>query len=154
MNKVAGSAEITALLEQAQLAWGRRDFLALKGLWDTAADPLYLPEEAREVCGSWPELDAYWGATQAASARIAVKIRALLLRELTNDLVAAFYTMDWSFATRAPGAPVAGETRVYAVFRRTASGWRFAQYIEAPLAPIVYMRMLYERQVDPGFLTS
>ncbi len=32
-----------------------------------------------------------------------------------------------------------------------AEGWRFCRYAEAPLAPILYMRKLYENSVDPNF---
>ncbi len=142
---------IDSLLTAAEHAWGKSDFAALKQLWDPSAEPWYLAEEARKPCFSWQNLDGYWAATRAASRAISIRIADVTYRRLAADLISSFYHMHWNFQTPDTQAPVGGDVRVYALFRRTAAGWRFAQYIEAPLAPIVYMRTLYEQQVDPGF---
>jgi len=39
---------------------------------------------------------------------------------------------------------VAGTLRAIAICEPTAAGWRIRAWVEAPLAPIVYMRALYE----------
>ena len=50
--------------------------------------------------------------------------------------------------------PVGGDLRVTAVFRKTPAGWRLFHYVEAPLAPIIYVRRLYQGQVDADFLAT
>jgi hypothetical protein len=145
------TAAVTQLLAAKEKAWARRDFAALKALWDTSTDPVYLPEEARRPCLTWSDLEQYWQLTERASRAVSVRLSDVHYRALSTDLIAALYAMHWNFQTRDEQLPVGGDVRVYAVFRRTPQGWRFAQYIEAPLAPIVYMRTLYEKHVDAGF---
>jgi hypothetical protein len=142
---------IDKVLRAVESAWAASDFAALKQLWDTRDAPLYLAEEARKACFTWPELDAYWAGTRAAAQAVSVRIFDVTYRPLTDDLMSTLYGMHWNFQTRDTQAPVGGDVRVYALFRRHAGDWRFTQYIEAPIAPIVYMRTLYEQQVDPGF---
>ena len=142
---------IDAVLRAAERAWAASDFAALKALWDSSTPPLYLAEESREVCATWPQLDDYWAATNSAARAVSMRISDVVYRPLTSDLISTFYQMHWNFQTPDTQAPVGGDVRVYALFRRTAQGWRFTQYIEAPIAPIVYIRKLYEQQVDPGF---
>jgi hypothetical protein len=144
-------AAIRELLERKVAAWNARDFPALRALWDLERDPCYVPEEALKPCLSWSELDAYWADTARASQAIQVAIRDVVVRELAPNLAAALYAMHWDFQAAGAARPVGGDLRVYAVMRRVPAGWRFAQYVEAPLAPIVYMRTLYEQQVTAGF---
>ncbi len=155
MQPAASDSEaIQELLARKAAAWSRSDFTALKSLWDTSVEPVYLPEESRTACLTWEALDRYWAATRMAARAVTIRTGAPTIRILAPDVLAALYDMHWNFQTADAQAPIGGEVRVYALFRRTAAGWRFAQYIEAPLAPIVYIRSLYERQVDPGFPPS
>jgi hypothetical protein len=142
---------LTDLLRRKVDAWKRHDFAALKLLWDTNDPPVYLPEESRAACLTWEALDHYWALTCNAARAVSIRVAQPTFRVLAPDLISALYDMHWNFQTADAQAPVGGDVRVYAVFRRTASGWRFANYIEAPLAPIVYMRTLYEQQVDEDF---
>jgi SnoaL-like domain len=132
-------------------AWREHDFAALKALWDTSQPPVYLPEEARKPCLTWDELDRYWAFTRDAAKKVSIRIADVEYRSLAPDLVSALYAMHWNFATHDEQLPVGGDVRVFAVFRRLSAGWAFVQYIEAPLAPIVYVRSLYEQQVDSDF---
>ncbi len=151
MLTVHDEAAIHDVLERKVAAWNRRDFTALRALWDTESDPVYVPEEALEPCVNWAALDAYWAETARASRAIHISIRDVIVRPLAPELAAVLYSMHWDFHAVGAARPVGGDLRVYAVLRRVASGWRFAQYIEAPLAAIVYLRTLYERQVTGGF---
>jgi hypothetical protein len=143
---------LDALLERKVRAWREHDFASLKALWDTSQPPVYLPEEARAACLTWDELDRYWAYTRDAAQKVSIRIANVEYRVLSDDLVSALYAMHWNFATRDTQLPVGGDVRVFAVLRRLSAGWAFVQYIEAPLAPIVYVRSLYEQQVDAEFL--
>ncbi|WP_206340858.1 hypothetical protein [Marinicauda algicola] len=60
-----------------------------------------------------------------------------------EGLVLGVHRMDWSIRfTDRPA--MGGDNRVAALFRHTGEGWRLSAWIEAPLAPIVYLRRLYE----------
>ena len=47
--------------------------------------------------------------------------------------------------------PVGADNRAVALFRKLPEGWRICRYVEAPLAPILYMRKLYENSVEADF---
>ena len=142
---------IRAILAQLQHCWGSLNFSGIRRLWDQGRSPIYLAEEAEEPHTSWAELDAYWQSTTESIERLQMRIEALQLRALSPDLISAVYKMHWDGVVRGMPRPVGGDNRVVATLRRTAGGWRFAQYVEAPLAAIVYLRKLYERAADQGF---
>ena len=142
---------IRDILAQLQQCWGSLNFSGVRGLWDQGRSPIYLAEEADEPHTSWAELDAYWLTTTQSIERLQMRIEALQLHALSPDLISAVYKMHWDGVVRGMPRPVGGDNRVVATLRRGADGWRFVQYVEAPLAPIVYMRKLYELAVDPGF---
>jgi hypothetical protein len=154
MEIIEDQSEVHALLQRKVQAWNTRNFAGLRELWDTSREPVYVAEEALTPCLSWPDLDAYWSATERGSRSIRIALSDIVLRPLSCELIAAIYSMHWDFLATNAAKPVGGDVRVYAIFRRTSLGWRFAQYIEAPLAPIVYMRELYERQVTAGFVAT
>ena len=74
------------------------------------------------------------------------------VRTLSPDIVSVVYAMHWDARVRGAATPLGGDNRVCATLRRTSAGWRFIQYVESPLAPIVYMKRLYEQSVTPGFV--
>ena len=39
----------------------------------------------------------------------------------------------------------------YPAFRRRADAWKLIHYVEAPLAPTIYLRRALERSATPGF---
>jgi hypothetical protein len=151
MLSAADKTSLDSLLERKVRAWCAHDFAALKSLWDTSQPPVYLPEEARKPCLTWDDLDRYWAFTRDAAKKVSIRIANIEYRSLSDELVSALYAMHWNFQTRDQQLPVGGDVRVFAVFRRLSAGWAFVQYIEAPLAPIVYVRSLYEQQVDADF---
>jgi hypothetical protein len=51
--------------------------------------------------------------------------------------------MEWQAAIKPEVEKLGGYVRVVAVLRRSQAGWRFVSYVEAPLAPIVYLGELY-----------
>jgi hypothetical protein len=66
--------------------------------------------------------------------------------KLLSELEQAWRALDFA-RIRAPD-------RVCARLRRTAAGWRFAQYVESPLAPIACMRLHHERATTPGSMAG
>jgi hypothetical protein len=144
--------EILGRLEQG---WQTLDFALIRSLWDTARAPVYQAEEAPGPCLDWPALDRYWSSTSRLIRRMGMRITSEpRFVEIAPGLVTAFYEMHWDCEIATETHAVGGDNRVYATFRRTLEGWRFAQYVESPLAPIMYVRRLYEQSVTPGFATT
>jgi hypothetical protein len=143
---------LTELIQQKAACWCELDFARLETLWDLSQPPVYFAEEAPAPSLSWDALREYWRFTAGSIA----KMHMIILREpqyqqLADNLVTGFYEMHWDALMCNQPKPIGGENRVCATFRQTTEGWRFAQYVEAPLAPITYMRRLYEQCVTPGF---
>ncbi len=145
-------AEILRLLSELEQAWCRLDFTRIRGLWDESQDPVYVAEENPRVHLSWPQLQAYFDLTSRTIERMSMRIEGEpALREIAAGVVTAAYSMHWDAAVRGESRPMGGDNRVVDTFRRTAHGWRFVQHVEAPLAPISYVRELYARSTTPGF---
>ncbi len=138
--------DIEQTIEQYRICWSRLDFDRLRSLWDPdEAAPLYLPEEVGQALIGWDAIEAYWSATRQATAAIRLETWNLHARELGPGLASAVFDMRWIGEFSGHPRPIGGDTRVAAVFRWRDGGWRFIQYVEAPLAPIVYFRHSYER---------
>jgi hypothetical protein len=152
MIDTADRAEILHLLSELERSWCRLDFDHLRSLWDPECEPVYVAEEHPRVQLSWPQLQEYFDLTARAIGRMSMRIEGEpALRELAPGLVSAAYAMHWDAEVRGETRPMGGDNRVVDTFRRTPAGWRFVQHVEAPLAPISYVRELYARSVTPGF---
>lgn len=57
----------------------------------------------------------------------------LRTREVGPDLAVATLAVDWELLPVEAEAPNHGQSRVTAVLRRTADGWRFIHWMEAPI---------------------
>ncbi|NDE00394.1 MAG: hypothetical protein EBZ91_01255 [Gammaproteobacteria bacterium] len=148
----ADLAAIRQVLAELENAWRELDFAALRGLWDETRPPVYFAEEAPEPLLEWSALQNYWDLTRASIEAMGMRITAVHgLRQLAPDIVSVVYAMHWDARVRGAPTPLGGDNRVCATLRRTNTGWRFIQYVESPLAPIVYMKRLYEQSVTPGF---
>ena len=146
-------ASIRRVLADLELAWRMLDFVALRSLWDESREPVYFAEEAPEPLLDWAALQAYWDLTRASIEAMGMRITSVHgVRELAPDLVSVVYSMHWDARVRGAATPLGGDNRVCATLHRTSEGWRFVQYVESPLAPIVYMKRLYEQSVTPGFV--
>ncbi len=125
-------------------AWTARDAIALAALWDPLEpQPLYMAEEVDQPLTSLAAIRDYWSRTLSAVGFIRMEVRNVQVRALAADLGSASYDMRWSGSFAGFDRPIGGATRVSAILRLRPEGWRFIQYVEAPLAPIVYMRHLY-----------
>lgn len=144
--------EIEALLEELVERWKSMRLPEIRELWDgNEREPYYLPEEAEEPLIGWDDIEAYWQRTMAAIPRLTMRIWEVRVKPLAPDLAVALYRMHWNAEVKGFAEPLGGDNRVTAIFRNTDEGWRFCHYVEAPLAPITYMRQLYELNVDANF---
>jgi hypothetical protein len=139
-------------LDGVREAWGRGDFAAVEACWD-ADDPLpmYQAEEEESVHLGWPALRDYWQRTAQANERIRVVYSNLVAKPLGADQYLVAFDMHFDLKMRSRPKAIGGDNRTFAIVRLGAGGWRFAAWIEAPLAPILYMRRLYERAATVGF---
>jgi hypothetical protein len=147
--------EIETVLEQLTQRWNRMDFSAIRELWDPEeSEPYYLPEESQQLLASWDAIEAYWANTKATISRLSMRIWDVQAKLLAPDLAVAVYRMHWNGEVTGYPAPLGGDNRVTAIFRRSGETWRFCHYIEAPLAPLLYLKRLYELDVDRDFLDN
>ncbi len=142
---------VHGLLKTVEAHWRRLELDRLEPLWDGSRAPLYIAEEAAEIHTSFEALRRYWEFTRASIVKMGLELGEPEILPLAPDLVTAVYTLHWECLMKGQTTPVGGDNRACAVLRRVDGEWRFTQYIEAPLAPIVYIRELYQRSVSPGF---
>jgi len=147
-------AAVAELLATVERRWRDLDLAALESLWDTTRAPFYIAEEAGEIHTSFEAIRAYWAFTRSIIEKMDLRLGRAELVSLGPDLLTAVYSLHWECLIKGQKAPVGGDNRACAVLRRIEGSWRFTQYIEAPLAPIVYIRQLYEQSVRPGFGTA
>jgi len=144
--------KILKILAELEQAWGELDFIKILSLWDQNQAPIYFAEEAQAPLLDWEALRGYWSFTASVIKRMNMKITSIpSFHMLTADLVTVVYTMHWDAMINGDTRPMGGDNRVCATFRLTTEGWYFTQYIESPLAPIAYIRSLYEKATTPGF---
>lgn len=148
----ATRAALEELLRGVERCWNALALADLEAVWDLSSPPLYLPEEADRLLLTWDDVRAYFRVTLDSIERMHLEIGAPQFVPLAPDLVSGFWEFHWDARIRGRTAPVGADNRAFAVFRRTPAGWKFAQYVEAPLAPIVYVRKLYERDVSAAAL--
>ena len=144
--------EITAVLDRLRNNWNRMDLKAMADLWDTSdPQPFYLPEEVEEPLRDWDAIQAYWGKTMQIIPRLKMRIWDLEAVPVTDGLAWVSYQFHWDAVAEGYDKPVGADNRAVALFRKLPEGWRICRYVEAPLAPILYMRKLYENSVDADF---
>ncbi|MDX2236835.1 MAG: nuclear transport factor 2 family protein [Hyphomonadaceae bacterium] len=149
-------AELAALMDSYAAAWRANRAAALQPFWDrTGAAPLYIAEEIDAPILTWAALDAYWAKNETLHRKIDLRFSDVRGVALAADVAAIVAHMAWDIAfASGASAAMGGENRVAATLRRTPEGWRLAAWVEAPLAPITYLRRLYERAATPGFLDA
>lgn len=142
MNPVA--PELAGLFAALERYYGAKDFAAVRDLWLPQLEtPFYIAEEHGEVMSSWEQIERYWRITSESIAHLRARFepRGAVPLSPTQQLVC--FDLTW-LARVGSTAPVAGTLRAIAICELTAAGWRIRAWVEAPLAPIVYMRALYE----------
>ena len=63
------------------------------------------------------------------------------------------FRMNWTAAMRSdPTRPIGGEVKVAVLLRHHEPMWRSVHYMEAPLGPLPFVRLAYQRAADPDLL--
>lgn len=122
-----------------------RAFDRMRGYWpkDLAA-PMYLPEERKDFITTWAEFDAYFKATAAGSRGGGVKIAPQFAMPMGPGLHMVAFALEWNTQLLADAKPIGGSVRGVALVEDVGHEVKLKAYIEAPLAPILYIRELYE----------
>lgn len=114
--------------------------------------PQYLAEEQPDWIIGWDKLEWYFNTPSRKAAVQAMDMNPsnIRVRSLTPDLALA--TWDIFAEMKFRWSPPLGEKlRANAILRRTAAGWRFIYYAEAPKSTMAYMQDMYENMATPGF---
>jgi hypothetical protein len=146
-------ADISAFLASYRAAWNAHEIEKLDRFWDTKEPaPIYLAEESRSAAMAWPAIRAYWKETAKAIERIEVNYSNIRTTAPSDGAITVVMDMRWD-AKWDGGNFTGGDNRVVARLRQTPEGWRLISWVEAPLAPIVYMRQLYRQSVPEDVKT-
>ena len=151
--EAADRTAIKALFASYEQAWAANDPAQLEAHWDTDdATPVYLAEEIDQPMTDWAAVRAYWKHNEGFHEKVRLSFSDYTFKPLSEDAVMVVMQMRWdirfkNFTSEAMG----GDNRVVTTLRRVGDQWRLTSWSEAPLAPIVYMRRLYERDVAPDF---
>lgn len=147
--------EIESVLKSLTERWNALELQRIRDLWDPdEAEPYYLPEESENALIGWEAIEAYWRQTQATITRLSMRTWDVQAKVIAPDVAVALYQMHWNGEVEGYPKPLGGDNRVTALFRNKEDGWRFFHYVEAPLAPMIYFRRLYELDADPDFVAS
>lgn len=146
-NPMANSLDprVVKLFKDLEATWTTRDFARMRGFWpkDLAA-PLYLPEEVKEFITTWAGFDAYFKANTEGSRGGGVKIAPQFSMPMGPGLHMVVFALEWTTQLMTDKKPIGGWVRGIALVEDAGAEVKLKAYIEAPLAPILYMRELYE----------
>lgn len=135
--------QIDSLFNRLSSHWEKMDFDSIRAEWNIEAPPLYLAEEAPGFATSWSDLEAYWQATRDTISSITVTYELLHEKAVTPDVKLVAFNLVW-LAHMTTDEDVGGTNRGMACLQRIDQTYKFAGYIEAPLAPIFYVKELYK----------
>ena len=140
-------AGIVAALEAYAQAWRKLDAEALAAQWDESdAQPLYLAEEVDTTFTEWSAIKDYWSKNAAAFSSAELDFSDYKLKPLDGSSALVAFHMRWRIDFKNPAAkPLAADNRVVALMRKKGGRWRLAAWVEAPLAPTVFLRKELER---------
>lgn len=137
--------QILQVFKDLEALWLSRDFSKMRGYWLKGLPaPLYLAEEKKEFFTTWEQFDAYFQAVNAGSRGGAVVYHPQHSTAMGQGLEMVAFELEWTTYIKGEDAPIGGSVRGIALFEYDGSAWKLKAYIEAPLAPIIYMRDLYK----------
>lgn len=117
--------------------------------WDS---PQYLAEEQPDWMIGFEKLDWYFNTPSRKASVQAMDMNPsnIRVRSLAQDLALA--TWDIYAEMKFRWSPPLGEKlRANAILRKTAEGWKFIYYAEAPKSTMAYMQDMYENMARPEF---
>jgi len=133
------------LFTELEALWRSRDFKQMRRHWvkDLAA-PVYLPEEKKEFITTWAQFDAYFANAANNSKNSLVTYKPLFAMPSGPGQQMVAFELEWTMQLVNEAAPIGGSVRGFALMEDDGQAWKLKAYIEAPLAPIIYMRDLYQ----------
>ena len=144
---------ITAVLLDTAERWNSQDFASLLELWDpNEAYPTYLAEEQAQWFVGWDRLRGYLDPPRPNPVIAAIRetYSEIQIKQIAPDLAIAIWYMHFEMKTIASN-PIGEDIRVSAVLRNTADGWKYIHWAESPKTGMVYMKDLFEKDVEPGW---
>ncbi len=99
----------------------------------------------------WPKLRAYWKHNETFHQAVELVFDHFQYKPVASNVMMVAFQMRWDIRFAAAGNAMGGDNRVLTLLREGEEGWKLTAWIEAPIAPINYVRQLYERNVKPGF---
>jgi len=132
------------LFHRLEAAFNARSVPELRALWpDDLVAPFYLAEERVGFIRDWATLQSYWADLQGLED-LRAGWQVTDIAPLGPDTWIVGFDLWWML--KPPGASAtAGEVRGIGICTARGDGHALVAYVEAPLAPIVYMRELYAR---------
>ncbi|GAB5459331.1 MAG: hypothetical protein Hens3KO_23610 [Henriciella sp.] len=144
--------EIVDTLEAIAQDWRNGNYSGLKSYWDrTDPQPIYIAEENDKVMTSWPEVDAYFQGTENWNEKIDVRYSNYQVKHVDEHHAMATFDLHFDIKLNDRPNPIGGDNRVVVSFRKADDQWKLYAWVEAPLAPITYIRKLYEMNVSKEF---
>lgn len=141
-------AQVTQILEDLERVKENRDYEDLPSFWDQSdLAPFYIAEEISEIMTDWPTIEAYWQGTKATSGWIDVEYDLIAQKCLGPADMLILFDLRWDMSVDGFDNPIGGSNRVIAGLRPIDGTWKFHTWVEAPLAALIYMQKLYEKNV-------
>jgi len=146
--------EIEANVLQWAEYWNTSSWKRIQDMWDPNEEaPYYLGEERVHWLIGKEGLASYFKPPGFAASLIGGVIMLpyrLRVRLVADDIAIATWENKLDMDLRGR-PPISDNFRANAVFRKTAEGWQFIHYAEAPLAPLAYIEHLYRKRVTPDY---
>ena len=143
-------AAIRAVVHETAERWNSQDFRTVLELWDQDEEvPFYLAEEQDDWFIGWEPLRGYLSPSMPSPAveGLREEMRDISVKLIADDLAIAAWHMHFEMKLRGR-PPIGEEVRVSAVFRKKPEGWRYIYWAESPMAALVYIEKLFQRDVD------
>lgn len=141
---------IKALVHETAERWNSQDFRTVLELWDPDEEvPFYLAEEQDDWFIGWEPLKDYLDPPLPSPAveGLREEMRDISVKLIADDLAIAAWNMHFEMKIRGQ-LPIGEDVRVSAVLRKKPDGWRYIHWAESPMAPLVYIQKLFQRDVD------
>jgi len=145
--------KIAEILDDLERVKENREYEDLPSFWDQSDEaPFYIAEEITDVMTDWPTVEAYWQGTKASSGWIDVEYDLITQKCLGPKDMLILFDLRWDMSVDGFDNPIGGSNRVVAGLRLVEQDWKFHTWVEAPLAALIYMEQLYEKNVRPEVL--
>ncbi|MEO0411680.1 MAG: nuclear transport factor 2 family protein [Pseudomonadota bacterium] len=134
-------AQLQPLFDDWVRFFAVNDFDGVRSLWVADLErPFYMAEEHDVLMSSWPEVEHYWAETAKINTDFQGKIEIVNAKYVSDIQAMVQFQLGWKMSLVGWERPIGGTNRGMAGFEKTKNGWKFHSYIEAPKAPITYLR--------------